>query len=296
MRKLFTLAVLAASLPVFALQAQAIEEGSLASGKHEIAPSNGYIYLEANGRFAGTFIRIPDAEDIAEYRVARAQAFAKEQKRYAKERARWEREVEVAKKIGKALPEEPIEPTEKTFSFGAIEVRNAITFGPDNKFSQDKERGTFSYLTEVKPGTYIWYGPVLYDPKQGHVGLCYCMGSVQFDVRAGAIADLGNFLIAAPQAEHQALAPLLPIQHSGGLNGYKVRLPESSSEVTTGLPPSLASFESYSPEFRASGKLNNFYGVMIARLAPIEGVLSYDRDTVIDVRSGERLQARTTSE
>ncbi len=38
-------------------------------------------------------------------------------------------------------------------------------------------------------------------------------------------------------------------------------------------------------EFSAVGKINNFYGQMVARIAPIDGVIAYDRDRVIDLRA-----------
>lgn len=38
--------------------------------------------------------------------------------------------------------------------------------------------------------------------------------------------------------------------------------------------------------FTASGKFNNIYGVMVSRLPPVPGVLAYDRDRVIDAKSG----------
>ncbi len=53
-----------------------------------------------------------------------------------------------------------------------------------------------------------------------------------------------------------------------------------------GLPDSLKAWGAAQPEFQASGKMNNYYGIGITRMTPIPGVLAYRRDTVIDVRTG----------
>lgn len=269
--------------------ARAIEDKNLVNGKETIDPARGYIYLASAGRYAGTFIRVPDDEDVTTFRADRAEALVKAKERYVKDHAAWKRKVETAAKLGKKVPDEPIEPTEESFSFGAIETITATTFGPQYAFAKGAD--SYSYLEEVKPGRYIWYGPILFDPSQGHVGLCYCMGSVTFEVRAGEITNLGNYLTSAPKYEDQPTAPLMEIMHSGGLNGFRVKLPERSSAVNYTLPQSLAAHKSSQAVFSASGKMNNFYGVMVGRLPPIDGVLAYDRDTVIDLRSGQTLDA-----
>lgn len=282
-------ALASTSLGTAMANARAIEEKNLVKGKELIDPAQGYIYLATEGRYAGTFIRVPDDEDVSRFRIARAEAFAKARERYAKDYASWERKVASAAKLNQKSPDEPVEPTEASFSFGAIETFTATTFGPQYAFAKGPEG--YSYLEEVKAGTYIWYGPILFDPSQGHVGLCYCMGSVTFEVTAGQITNLGNFLTSAPKYEDQPTAPLIEIMHSGGLNGFRVKLPERSSTISYDLPVSLAAHKSSQPVFSASGKMNNFYGVMVGRLPPIDGVLTYDRDSVIDLRRGLSLDA-----
>ena len=277
------------SLGTTVANARAIEEKNLVKGKEAIDLAKGYIYLFTESRYAGTFIRIPDDEDVSKFRVARAEALAKAKENYAKDHAKWERKVASAVKLNQNFPPEPVEPTEANFSFGAIETFTATTFGPQYAFAKDL-RG-YSYLEEVKPGTYIWYGPILFDPSQGHVGLCYCMGSVTFEVAAGQITNLGNFLTSAPMFEDQLTAPVMEIMHSGGLNGFRVKLPEHSAPISYELPTSLAAHTSSQAVFSASGKMNNFYGVMVGRLPPIDGVLAYNRDSVIDLRRSQSLDA-----
>jgi hypothetical protein len=289
-----TRALLAAALFVAPVLASSpaiaqITERDVTRGRVALDPARGYVFMRSPGRLAGTFLRVPDATALEEYRAARSARFAEEVEAYQRRYASWERRNE--ERVGRRL-DPPLEPTEESFTFPAFEALNAQSFGPTYAFAETEgDPLQFSYLTVLPPGRYIWYGPVFIDPSQGAVGACYCMGSVEFDVPAGRITDLGNFLMAAPQAEGNVTAPLPPIRHMSGLNGFRIEIPEHSSEVRYGLPASLASWPSQQAEFHASGKTNNIYGVRITRLAPIPGVLGYRRDVVVDERTGEELVA-----
>jgi hypothetical protein len=48
-------------------------------------------------------------------------------------------------------------------------------------------------------------------------------------------------------------------------------------------------------DFSASGKINNFDDIIINRVRPIPGIVGYDRDTVIDLRTGARLTTQLAS-
>lgn len=279
-------ALLGVSGAAFAAPADSLDEKKVVSGKTALDPATGYILLHGPGRQGGTFIRVPDAEDLEAFRKERAEAFAKAEKRYQKKLSSWENEAKVAAAQKKAAPAKPAAPDEASFSIGDIEARTALQFGPDFAYIKDKANERYSYAMAVKPGTYIWYGPVLFDPGQGFVGLCYCMGSVRFEVKPGVVTNVGNFLTAAPLAEQQKSAPLLDIRHNGGWTGFKVEVPTASVPVDYGVPASLDKWPVEQAVFTASGKFNNIYGVMVSRLPPVPGVLAYDRDRVIDAKSG----------
>ena len=284
---------LAALLTTSAAFSEPLVEKRIVTGKTVIDPASGYIYLYGTGRQGGTFIRVPDADDNESYRNERDAAFEKAIERYGKQLKRWNADVKLAQQMKKAAPEKPVEPTQENFSIGDIERRTAIQFGPDYAYIKDKSIDRFGYAMSVKPGTYIWYGPIVFDIKQGFIGVCYCMGSVKFEVKPGVVTNLGNFLLAAPLAEQQKGAPLLDIRHSGGWNGFKVEVPITSAAVSFDLPGSLSQWPSVTPDFVASGKLNNFYGVMISRLPPVPGILEYQRDKIIDARSGNTVKNGT---
>lgn len=126
----------------------------------------------------------------------------------------------------------------------------------------------------------------LFDRKLGYIGLCYCMGSVKFEVKPGVVTNVGNFLLAAPLAEQQKSAPLLDIVHTGGWNGFKIEVPSTSAVVDFAVPKSLERWPVEQATFSANGKFDNIYGVMISRLPPVLGVLAYERDKVIDAKTG----------
>ncbi|RNJ63772.1 MAG: hypothetical protein EDM03_05185 [Porphyrobacter sp. IPPAS B-1204] len=261
--------------------ARPIEQAQLEKGKEQIAPDMGYIYLTAPGRFAGSFIRVPDATDLEDYRKARSEAFARLMAEYDKDIARWTRR-KASLRPGEQLPEEPVKPVETNFAFASIEQFFASSFGPTFVFSKDG--GGYAYLEALKPGTYIWYGPAFLG-KQGYLGQCYCMGTVKFAVAPGVITNLGNMLFALPRWEEDRGAPTPQIKENSGLNGFVIDLPQQSGTVDLAMPSALAAYPSVVPEFSAVGKINNFYGQMIARIAPIDGVIAYDRDRVIDLRA-----------
>jgi hypothetical protein len=263
-----------------------IEEKAVVSGTVKRDPASGYIYLTASRRQAGIFVRIPDQEEIDAYHKDWEKAFAKAQKIYPQLLRDWPIEARMAKANQTRIPEKPEPPTRETFTIGAIWQRTMQSFGPTYVFAKDQTGQSFNYLTAVKPGTYIWYGPVIVTAEGPYAGVCYCMGSVKFEVKAGVVTDLGNFLIAAPGTEEVAEETTADIRTARGWTGLKIGVANEAVPVRYGLPPSLSAWPSAQADFVASGKIDNFLGVMISRLPPIKGVLAYQRDTVIDEKSG----------
>ncbi len=198
--------------------ADAIEEKHIISGKAKLDPLKGYIYLHAPTRWYGTFLRVPDETTRTEYNADFEKAFAKELKRHESRLAAWRSSADIAKRTKSKIPEKPEEPTREKFSIGPIELRDMVSFGPMYVFAKAETR--MSYLNSVKPGTYIWYGPLMIDPSQGVLGACYCMGTVKFDVKAGVVTDLGNALLAAPQTEKNwDVASVEILEARGGESG-----------------------------------------------------------------------------
>jgi len=58
------------------------------------------------------------------------------------------------------------------------------------------------------------------------------------------------------------------------------------ADAETYIPPKLESLPRTPASYRAAGKIDNFFGVMIDRLTALPGVLAYRRDEVIDEKTG----------
>lgn len=271
---------LATSAPASAQEVEydQIEKKNLESGKDILSDDKAYIYITGSNRNFGVFLKTPDADDIAEYEEEWREKFEKAKKAYPGRLRRFEKKMEVWKRSRAGRkPEAPVEPTEETFSIGDIERRMIVTFGPQFVFDKDKDEDgekTFSYLVEVEPGTYSYYGPIFYAPGVAPAGVCYCMGSVKFDAEAGKVTSLGNFL------SFEWVTTDLAKQSDVNANIER----DTAERVDYSTPAILSDFGSEPAELRAAGKMNNLFGILIGRLPPVEGVLAYDRDVPIDLK------------
>jgi len=119
------------------------------------------------------------------------------------------------------------------------------------------------FLIEIQPGTYTLYGDIG-TGEFGFEGHCLCMGTVSFEVRAGQVTNLGELIPPAAGTTGFAIVP--------------------ASAPLPMLPPFTDSVAAPAT-YHAGGKLPNLLGVEIDRMAPIPGVLGYERDNVIDLAS-----------
>jgi len=266
-------------------RAQSIEEKQITAGKFSVDPASGYIFSHGPFRQMGMFLKVPDQDDLDAYKKDWDAAFAKAKAKYPKQLASWEAEKKASATTGAKIGDKPVEPTPESFSIGDIETRYTISFGPQYVFSKDTANNYYSYMTKVKPGTYIYYGPIMFDVNAGYLGTCYCMGTVKFEVKPGIITDLGNFLMAGSfQTPVNPPTPGVSFTPQGTfltIGKQKVEV----GKFEWGLPASLKSFPSAQADFHAAGKMNNYYGISIARMPAIPGILGYQRDKVIDLKA-----------
>jgi hypothetical protein len=257
------------------VERKAIELKNLQKGKEVLDPEKGYIFINSPNRINAMFMKTPDADDIAAFEEEWNEEFAKAKEKHAKRLASYEKNAA----RGTATGEKPEEPTAETFSIGTIESRLMISVGPQYVFDKgDTPSGDkfFHYLHQVEPGTYTYYGPLFFDPNNGAIGACYCMGSFKFEVKAGEITSLGDFLTLswAKDADLRQSNLFFPLD------------PERMQKPTDwSVPTTLSALPGVQAELRAAGKMNNFYRVGVWRSPPIPGVLRYERDTVIDVKA-----------
>jgi len=251
-----------------------IELKNLQKGKVSLKQDKGYIFFDAGARASLLFIRTPLEEDVRAYEAAWEKAFVKAQEKYEKRL----RSYEAKAKRGDRVPDKPVEPTRETFSISDIETKLMVTVGPQYVFDKGKSAdGTkyYQYLEEVEPGEYTFYGAISFT-DQGAFGACNCMGTFKFEVKAGEITSLGDFLNMS-WADDAAMRKA---------TAFWPEVPERILKPTDwSVPESLNALPAAQAELHAVGKLNNFYRVIVSRMPEIEGVLRYERDTVIDVRA-----------
>ena len=247
-----------------------IEEKRLVSGKQSLSPDKGYVYLHAPQRLAIILVKEPGEADRAAYEAEWREALAEAKRRYPRKLEGWQRDVTWARDHNMTPPDRPVEPTEQNFAIEPLERRMLISLGPQFIYARQDEE--FGYLHELEPGTYRYYGPVAAVQNGSYAGTCYCMGSVRFEVQPGKIANLGDFLTLGWATPEQ-----------GRLSALEWNRETPAQETDYALPARLAAFPNAVAEWRAAGKIDNFYGVMVGRMPPVPGILAYQRDRVIDL-------------
>ena len=135
----------------------------------------------------------------------------------------------------------------------------------------------WTYVAAVPPGAYILAGPPL-----------LCMGTVQFEARAGVITDLGYILKTRSNGptEIPELKPYAPAKHRVYFNPllYAVR-PYADGMF---IPAALANLPRVSADYRAVDRFPNYLHFFIGRLAPVPGVLDYDAEgNVVDLKANK---------
>ncbi|HEX8063607.1 MAG TPA: hypothetical protein VF535_10360, partial [Allosphingosinicella sp.] len=105
--------------------------------------------------------------------------------------------------------------------------------------------------------------------------------------RAGMVTDLG-YLLASLEDRSTAIPelagrtdPATKYRTAPALAAAAVRPAAPGMPV----PPQLAGATIVPADYRAVGKFPNHFRTLISRLAPIPGVLGYERDRVIDVKA-----------
>lgn len=266
-------------------EAKAIELKNLTSGKARIDPAKAYIYINSpQNRANGIFLKTPNAEEIANYEIKWREEFAEAQADYPKDLKRYE----AAAKTGRPPKEKPVEPTEQSFAIDPIDFRMIVGYGPQFIFDKTEgENKSFSYLIEVEPGEYTFFGPILYVPGSPVFGQCFCMGSVKFEAKAGQITSLGDFL-SLGWADRAALEQS---------TFERELLPDRPAKPTDwSVPASLAQYPHAKAELRAAGKRNNFLRALVGRIPPVPGVLAYNRDVPVDLVGLAEAKAKADAE
>lgn len=256
--------------PVF-VEAKPVKDSQTAV---TINPAKAYVYVRTPNAMPLHFVRIPSADDQAAYEKLKAAAFVEARKDYEKALKKYERDLALSKQSsGLKKPKKPVEPTEANFQFLSFGQLANFTVGTFNRF---QSKGGSSYLHEVTPGTYRIYGQV--DPLLGF-GVCYCMGSVTFEAKAGQVTDLGSVgpdpANSEPPEKGDSSSPRF------AANAFAW----TPVDGETAIDPRLAAFTRVPADFRAAEKTPNYMGIAISRIPAISGVIGYERDKIVDLKA-----------
>jgi hypothetical protein len=145
-------------------------------------------------------------------------------------------------------------------------------------------------ITPLKPGTYVLAGLA----NVGHSGwttinlmACLCMGTVSFEVKPGVVTDMGTLLNALHEkpTDIPELANVVagkPLGFTALLFDVAIRPPAPDTDT----PEALKALPIVPAEYHAYGWTPNYLGAPLSRLAPLPGVLDYDKDgNAIDLKA-----------
>jgi hypothetical protein len=284
---IITAAAAALAVPAAATAKPAFSQQFKSTTAVSIDPTKAYLLVRSPVSLDVKLLRVARPDEVAAYNVERAAALVTARAKYFKKLASYNQEAkawngyDAADRARMPKPERPIEPTEDNFGFKAIESDKFVTVWGGRVFDKASE----ARLIAVDPGTYRIYGQIFEGTNGSSIGFCLCMGSVQFDAAPGRITDLGSIRYPLSEALKDKVEPSWNglTKGKGGLTAMRVEPMAAADPV----PASLAALPREAAAYRAAGKIDNFFGVMIQRLTALPGVLSYKRDEVIDERAGK---------
>lgn len=243
-------------------QLKSKDSADLSSGKAYI------VYDIVEGKFDVFFLRSMTEEELVQFADNRSAALIEERARLRKKRDG-----------APGVSDEELLPDE-AFPFADENILNLVRLDSGRVF--EKKDGVRTYVVEVPPGEYTVFGAGIDGFRSG---TCMCMGSVKFEARSGEITDLGAVLIAAEDGK-TSIPELAPFDSPEYIRRkalpfiMSVRPPVEGDSV----PAKFAEMPVRRVEYHAADKMPNFLGMLINRMPPIDGVLSYEGDKVIDVR------------
>jgi hypothetical protein len=266
-----------------AVSAQAVKD------KPQVTLDSGtaYIMYSAKTPAALELIREPTEADVVAYNTRRKTAFDKAHKNYLRKVADWNAQVEAHRRDSAVaiVGTRPIEPTEANFSFPPIEFDMIVAIGPLNRFSKADDASV--YLQAVPAGNYRVYGPIFVGVDNTvAAGVCMCMGTVQFRAESGVITNAGTLRFPLMDAIAAAkgsggVKPKTALDLPDGVTSLAIE----PAAASVAVDPRIGTFPVKPAVLRASGKMPNWYGIEVDRLTAIPGILSYDRDRIVELAS-----------
>jgi hypothetical protein len=210
-------------------------------------------------KFTANMLRVPVPAELAAYDEAKRAAYAKAG----------------GKSENRAVPIE-------RFGFDYQGPPNFFELSPSQPLAMEGKLAIV--LAEVMPGDYVFYG----EGYRGYLFECFCLGTVGFTAAAGQVVDMGTMLIAKASAPSPIpeLTGEVDLGPSASMDYQLFAVALRPQRTGDTLPPGLDAARVSAARFRAVGPFVEPNAMLINRLAPIPGVLAYDRGRVIDVATG----------
>lgn len=245
------------------------------------APDRAYLLYRSNvvakaGKPDIIFVRdLTDAE-LQTWKAAQVEAAAKQEAKLA---SRLKDENVARKQRGlsplAALPESERKALPPAVPYIKDGVPNVVRVDGGRTVAKTETERT--YLVEVPAGTYLIAGQS-FDGMVG--GTCMCMGSVRFTAATGQVTDLGHVL-AAPENGTSDVAEFknMSVDPEIDLPPWIMTVRPPSTQAAP--LPFLNGARVIPATYVAAAKYPNYFGMMVNRMPPIEGVLRYDGDAVV---------------
>lgn len=263
MRRLLASGAIAALL-AFSVPARAADPAgvtNIIAAPTALDPGKAYLLFDSSDAKSGmfrighVFMRVPSAAEVEAFLAAKREAYDKDLPRLRK----------------KAKDGNPPGFEEYQFTWKGAQNTFAVDLG--------KPLGDGStYLLEVPTGTYVLYGVSL--GTRGFVS-CNCLGTVSFEARPGEITQLGA--LYADKVHKDSPVPHLEDNLGEQMFQYGFVMGQALVPATekTPVPPALAGLPLVRARYSPVGMFADPAAPMINRLAPIPGILEYDRGRVV---------------
>jgi hypothetical protein len=263
-------AALLVATPPTAVKREAPGVTQLRVAPARLDPAKAYLLVQSSRAKSGLFpvehvlLRIPSEAELAAFRAARDEAY----------------NARLAK-LQKQAKGGPV-PAVEEIPFDYKGASNA--FGTKGgEFLVDGEMRTL--LMEVPAGTYLLYGVAL-----GSRALitCNCLGTVAFVAKPGVITNMGA--LYADKVHKESPVPNLEDNVGPDMFNYGFIMGQALVPATAAspVPAGLHDLPIELADYHAVGLFHEAGAPSINRLAPVPGVLRYDRGKVIDVKTDQK--------
>lgn len=156
---------------------------------------------------------------------------------------------------------------------------------PDIKKPLERDATVNAYLFETEPGDYVVYGV----GNKYSLMMCLCLGSVGFSAKPGHVTDVGTFLFgrASQPSPHTELAEVTNLGLAFDMDFPLISVALRPHRSIDLVPSAVQQMTRVDAKLYAVGPYYEASTRGVNRLAPIPGVLGYQRGAPVDVASGK---------